>query len=753
MSETNSGQLTLFPDPNRGGGVRTRADIPSDQAARDFAVDPRYNVVLEASAGTGKTSVLVERYFNLLRAGVDPSNVLAITFTRQAATEMRERIILRLREEGDESPAGQWRWNALRDRLGEIAISTVDAFCLSLLREFPLEADLDPGFGMADETEVPSLVEAAVDRALATSAALAREDAGVAMLLAQLGPSRAHVALTSLLERRLVVPSALHRFLAAAPRDVTADTICREACRRLDDRMRGARRRLELMVAAGPQDDPGFLLLVRDLRGLSTISRAEPAIARASLDRIRDFFLTKQGSARISFRTGGALSVQSRRRFLEAASTLAPLVREVFGGFDRDLNVAMARAVQRVFGIAVSEYQRELEVHARLDFSDVLQRAIELLRQMDEFARSRYRLEARYQHVLVDEFQDTSRAQWELVSLLVKAWGEGRGLGDAATVPPSIFVVGDRKQSIYRFRDADVSVLQSAADEIAGLRPDGDIRRSIAHSFRAVPALLAFINDLFETIGTPRQRSDGFGYEPHDRFPVGSLMSEGGSRPLGLIVASDLDACTTTVAAEIARLLHTGRVRSTDGSGDRPITPRDVAILFRARESHREFDKALERRSIPTYVYKGLGFFDADEIKDVRALIRFLENPVSELRAAALCRSRFARLSDPALVTLAGRLSALLVGDDLPEVAEDLPHDDRARLVLLRDGLEAWLPLVDRLPPAEVLDRVLIRFGLCAGAARGARRAGEGEPEEDAGAGQEASEPGLCDDGAYRQPD
>ena len=132
----SSPQLSLFdvvePDP--------------DTSARSFAVDPANNVVLEASAGTGKTSVLVARYVNLLKRGVDPANILAITFTRKAAAEMRERIVSELGEAAARSEFDRSRWIELRDRLGDIAISTIDAFCLSLLREFPLEADLDPGF-------------------------------------------------------------------------------------------------------------------------------------------------------------------------------------------------------------------------------------------------------------------------------------------------------------------------------------------------------------------------------------------------------------------------------------------------------------------------------------------------------------------------------------------------------------------------------------------------------------------------------
>src|SRR5439155_4648410 len=113
-------------------GVRLQPDLP-DADARAAAVDPTRNVILEASAGTGKTRVLVERYVNLVRAGIEPDHILAITFTRKAAAEMRQRIIERLKEVSRLSNVDAAMWRAVKDRLGDIAISTIDAFCLSLL--------------------------------------------------------------------------------------------------------------------------------------------------------------------------------------------------------------------------------------------------------------------------------------------------------------------------------------------------------------------------------------------------------------------------------------------------------------------------------------------------------------------------------------------------------------------------------------------------------------------------------------------
>ena len=713
----------------------------SDAAARRAAVDPTQNIVLEASAGTGKTRVLVERYVNLLLAGVDPDNILAITFTRKAAAEMRQRIVERLREASRLSQIDAARWRDLRDRMSDIAISTIDAFCLSLLREFPLEADVDPGFALADETEVPRLVEEALDRALRIARARAREDDDVALVFAQLGEVRLRAGLRALLDRRLVAPDVLRRFLKDGPRDLTAARACENARDRLTGLFKNMPGGLGAFLNDGPIQHPGFAMLARDVMELcetpAVVERSprpisaeasmslpfdievevDQAATRVLIDRLRGYFLTQQGEPRKSgfagtgFTADDCGSIASWKRHRERAAAMAPVVAEIVRGFRRDLNVVMSRGVSRIFAIALTIYQQTLDAHALLDFSGVLERAVDLLKQMDEFARSRYRLESRYHHVLVDEFQDTSRAQWELVAQLVRSWGEGLG-ASAGALPPSIFVVGDRKQSIYGFRDAEVAVLEDASEFIGALRPDGQPRQAISTSFRAVPALLAFVNDVFDDIDKAPGRRDGFRYDERDRFPVAVEESiEVDDLPIALIPGETPGAAAAAVADEIVRILASVTVRDRTTGVRRAARPADIGILFCSRESHREFESALERRGVSTYVYKGLGFFDAAEIQDAVALLRFLAQPTSDLRVASLLRSRIVRLSDDAIMRLSPRLSSAVVGSELPETFAALAVEDQRVLTRLRTDVAGWLGSVDLIAPADLLDDILRTTG------------------------------------------
>jgi ATP-dependent helicase/nuclease subunit A len=698
-----------------------------DAPARAAAVDPTRNVVLEASAGTGKTRVLVERYVNLLRAGVDPEHILAITFTRKAAAEMRQRIVERLRDASRLSQIDAARWRDLRDRLGDIAISTIDAFCLSLLRECPLEADVDPAFSLADETEVPRLVAESLDQAFRICRAVAQDDDDVALVFAQLGERRLRSGVAALLDRRLVAPQALRRYLSQGPRDLTPALACSRAASRLADIFVHVRDGVDRFLADGPMDHPQFAMLAADIRALAGphgtapafASREDQAAFRALVDRVRAYFLTQEGRPRgkhfagTGFTAAHCATDDAWKRHRVCAAAMSPTVAEAIKAFRRDLNAIMSRGVWRVFAVALRQYQHTLEANALLDFSGVLEHALALLKDLGEFAQSRYRLEARYRHVLVDELQDTSRAQWDLVALLVRSWGEGFGAA-ADALAPSIFAVGDRKQSIYGFRDADVGVLDDAAAFVGALRGEADARRAISVSFRAAPELLQFVNEVFGAIASAESsasaRRDGFRYGERDRFPVQDRPGLNVDTPesaVGMIPAPSTREAADGVADEIVRLLHSGVVRDRTSGVYRAAKPADIAILFRSRDSHRDFEAALAARGVSTYVYKGLGFFEADEIQDAVAALRYLADPLSDLRAAALLRSRLARVSDAAVARLAPHLAGAILAEERPAAVASLDAADRRTIEWLRTMAPRWLALVDRVMPSELISRVL----------------------------------------------
>jgi ATP-dependent exoDNAse (exonuclease V) beta subunit len=241
------------------------------------------------------------------------------------------------------------------------------------------------------------------------------------------------------------------------------------------------------------------------------------------------------------------------------------------------------------------------------------------------------------------------------------------------------------------------------------------VRRSIARSFRSGPDLLAFVNDVCSSMDLVEDRPDRFRFGPRDRFPIGGV-GPGDNAPttramdgvrLGLVVTDDVRESAEAVADEIGRILAGGTVRDRITGIARDARPGDIAILFRSRESHRAFAGALDARGIPSYVYKGLGFFDADEVKDVVAALHYLADPTSDLRAAAFLRSRFVRLSDPALQALAGRVAVALSAPEPPHEIAELTTEDRDVLTQARESVREWIRLADRVPPGTLLDRVL----------------------------------------------
>ena len=683
------------------------SDEPVDQAARVFAIDPAHDVVLEASAGTGKTRVLVDRYVRLIEAQVDPQNILAITFTRKAAAEMRERVIAELARRAAAGFITPERWRELTERVGDIQISTIDAFCFSLLREFPLEADVDPAFDVADETEMARFAREAMERTLQIVRGLVAEDEAVRLLLAQVRTPTLVQAVASLLDRRQVALPAIRAFVARHPAAGTSADVGRRFVERLRDILERFADR-EAFFSDGPAGAPSFRWLAADLMALDAFPDGDPARVQQLRRRLERYFVTKGGDARqriskpiLSSHFAGA---EAKRRHERALGALSPEVVAALQALDADVNALLARGLLRVVSIAAGQYERLLADNALMDFAAMLDRSVALLERQEEFARSRLKLQARYHHVLVDEFQDTSRLQWRLIDLLIGAWGEGESVADA---PTSIFVVGDRKQSIYRFRHAEVTLLDEAARRIGALRPGRTVRQAIRQSFRAVPELLAFVNTLAGRLQGADDLAERFVYRDEDRFPVPPVAPgarRDGEPVLGLVAASSMAESAAAVADEIVRLIASGTVRDRSG-GARKVEPGDIAILFRARAGHQYFEDALDARGIRTYVYKGLGFFDAPEVQDLQALLRYLAAPESDLRAAELLRSRLIRLSDVGLARLAPSFARALRGPS--RAAARLDAADRAVLERAQGSLARWLELVDRIPPSELVDVVL----------------------------------------------
>ena len=264
------------------------------------------------------------------------------------------------------------------------------------------------------------------------------------------------------------------------------------------------------------------------------------------------------------------------------------------------------------------------------------------------------------------------------------------------------------------------------------------------------PELLTFVNDLFDQIAqsTDAQRRDAFRYSEIDQFPldaavrlkadatdtgdvdVAAVTGDGSVRlqpdgidAVGFLAAPTVESAADAVADEIAALLSSGTtVRDRETGVARPVRPADIAILFRSRDSHREYEAALDRRDVRTYVYKGLGFFEADEIQDAIALLRFLADPTSHLRAAALLRSRIVRLSEAAVLELRADLAGALAGTEPPPAIERLDAEDRSVLERVRSAMPRWLDAVDRITPSELLDGIL-RETAYAYEMRGPRRA------------------------------
>jgi len=698
------------------------------------------SVALSAGAGCGKTFVLTRRFL----AQLDPNGpqddtqpdakddaqpdaaetvsregdavsdgdahprlagLVAITFTERAAREMRDRIRAACRRRVLEAPDAEVDyWLDLIRELDSARISTIHAFCGTLLRAHAVEAGLDPRFRVLEQAQADTLLFELVDDEL-RSRLIARDEA-VIDLVFEFGLERLREMVATLLGLR-------HQIDWPPWRDVTSqdlvarwETFSRDvAAPRLLAAITRSDAAQSLLRIAREQcpDHPAMrercAVLLERLPGLP-----ESTDRAADLAAIGESAKVQGGGGKKAWP-----SEEVYAEFRDAAKSLREAIKGVQddAAFDAAAALPAAEAGLRLLAVAEgvhAAYEARKHQLAAMDFNDLLIHAKRLL-TAPEHRELRRRLASQIRLLLVDEFQDTDPVQVDLV----------KALCDPLLTRGKLFFVGDYKQSIYRFRGADPHVFRRLRGEIP---PEG--RLPLTLNFRSQPAILHFVNALFcEAMGA-------------DYEPLAAHRPQVAPEPaIELLWAPDESPQERSgrstrlrrreadwIARRLRAMLDRGerivwdREAAARGEpGTRAVRPGDVALLFRALSDVQHYEEALQRYAIPYYLVGGHAFYAQQEIFDLLNLLRSLASRCDEVSLVGVLRSPMFSLEDETLFWLAqqpGGLSAGLFAETPPA---ELGEAQRRRAEFARTTLADLRAMKDRVPIAELVDEALARTG------------------------------------------
>ena len=673
------------------------------------------SLCVTSGAGCGKTSVLVARYIQYLREdlALGLERLAAITFTENAAAEMRQRIREACRREmADARHAGNTRrLAAWRNRYWDVDVAPIDtihSFCGGLLRRYAIEAGLDPNFSLLDEAASVLMRGDVVRRTI--EELLDADDADLLAVLEHydLGPAGDLLA-QMVAENREV----LHR--VAAPVMKRSDE---EILRKLKQAVEEAAMAALRQWLALPAMTQAAAVLAGNAGSKSDKIEGVRAAAVEILERLRRartgglaLAAAQELAGAINLRGGSAKAWPSGESFAavkESLETIRDGCNEVLKGlvaFDETTerrHLALARAFYRTSLRLMAAYEAAKAEESALDFEDLQILARDLLRdnpRVLEDCRKRFRA------ILVDELQDTNLLQLQIVDLLVS--GPAVPRNPVPLRPGAFFGVGDPKQSIYRFRGAEFAVFQTALDRVGAAG-----RRSLEESFRLHAGTAALVNHIFpplmgdqyEPITGMREQKNPVVAELHHLLPAtgNRFLAEEGHQEEARRVAARL------------REIVEGRTVSVQDPGSgawRPAEYRDVAILMRRISHLHLYEQALEAARVPYYVVAGRGFYQQQEVRDVLALLRVLEDPSDELSLATVLRSPLFAVSDEGLFHLRQLGPTLRQALPAAASAEHLDAEDRRGLRRAAELLPRWTETKDRLGLADLVDHVALESG------------------------------------------
>jgi ATP-dependent helicase/nuclease subunit A len=672
---------------------RPHGPTPEQAAAVDTA---GVDVALTAGAGCGKTRVLTERYVRALDRGEVETlpEIIALTFTEKAAREMRERVRRECRRRRDSGPDAA-RWRSVVRFLEAAPISTFHSHCATVLRRHPLEAGVEPGFAIAEETIAATLRAEALSDCLRRR--LADRDEDLLRLASHYGLPAVREALSDLLAAR-----AGRDYAALAARsieqwiDAWQAAWTQQGRRALVDELVEQSARVLDLLKKYECSNKTMRARVEEL--LCALSRPTADLGNpAALGALAEQAIVRGG--------GGASAWPSEDVYQQVKAGFESLRKAIRGAIGRcESDDAATReaaehglAFARLAADAVEAYAQRKRSRGVLDFDDLQAGMLRLLREGPPRAVAALRDSIRL--VLVDEFQDTDPVQAEIL----------RSLVPPETPAIRLFLVGDVKQSIYGFRGAQPKLL----DEFASVFPaDGRLR--LSHNFRSATGLIDFVNALFaETFSGDDHRlvaaRDGSG-EVDGRPRVELLWAsdfDGDGRPPGRAQRRAVEA--RWIANHLARRLAEGwLVRDREAETPRRARAGDVALLFRTLNDAAPYERALADAGLDFYIVGGKAFFAQQEVLDLINVLACIEDPGDELALVGSLRSPFFGVSDEGLFWLArARPGGLPEGLAHCEAIHDLANRDRQRAARAHRLLESWRALKDHAAIAAILDRVL----------------------------------------------
>ena len=664
-------------------GLSTEQQAAAESLGRD--------VIVTAGAGSGKTRTLVAHYLYALASGATPRSAVAITFTEKAAQEMRSRVRQTVAALIEEAPDEAFKrsWSEIEAGLDGARIGTIHSLCAEILRAHPAEAAIDPRFGVLEE----GLVQALRVQVVADAMAWAVDQDELLPLFEVFSAFRLETILQEAVEKRLDVLAVLAE--GGVP---SADDFLRQHL----GAFFGAEDVATCLALVGSlaqdgslEEDAGDKLAAQMREMMARVERIRALLDKGHVfDAAGETYLLRRENLKLGAGKKNS-AVKTCLAQLQAAydDRLNPLV----GGREAK-DPPPSEAVEAAYGRALpalmslirhvfERYHASLDARGALDFDDLEQGALDLLQQ-DAIRQSWQRA---VDVLMVDEFQDTNTRQRDIVQALSGAKGV-------------LFVVGDARQSIYRFRGADVSVFKLLKRE---LESSGGAAFELDTTYRAHVGLLQAAEVFLKSImGEDEELAETYEIPYSGLKPHRSEASPEVSPPYLEILAGWGESAAEGRQAAAKRLAF--RLRQMRASGEIKEWD-DVALLFRASTAFPVYELALEAAGIPFVTVAGRGFFNRPEVRDVLNALSALSMPWDDLALAGWLRSPVVGLRDDSLVHLCRQeepLAQVLAGD-----LSFLPTGEQRRTEVFYQRFHYLREQADRVPVSVLLEELLRVFG------------------------------------------